>query len=296
MYLSGFADEAAKGIDGQIRATQALGWKHIESRNVDGTNLTRVSDAKFDEVFGKLEQAGITVNCFGSGIANWACKLTDPPDSSYKELEAAIPRMHRLGTKLVRIMSFVVPVEDSALGNEAVATEVIKRVGHLARMAEDGGVTLVHENCNSWGGRSYEHTLKLLERVDSPALKLVFDTGNPVFEPDVRGEPPHAMQDALEFYHKVRDHIAYVHIKDGRLVEGTMVFSFPGEGDGHVREIVADLHKSGYDGGISMEPHLAVVHHDAGVQSDARVMFDNYVEYGRRFKAILHDIGWSPDP
>ena len=40
MYYTGFADEAAPDIDGQIRATKALGWGHIESRNIDGENIT----------------------------------------------------------------------------------------------------------------------------------------------------------------------------------------------------------------------------------------------------------------
>ena len=30
MYLSGIADEAGANIDLQIKATQELGWKHIE--------------------------------------------------------------------------------------------------------------------------------------------------------------------------------------------------------------------------------------------------------------------------
>ena len=51
--------------------------------------------------------------------------------------------------------------------------------------------------------------------------------------------------------------------------------------------IVADLLKNGYDGGFSMEPHMAVVAHDASVTSEADIRFANYVEYGRRFEKIL---------
>lgn len=39
IYLTGFADEAADDIDGQIRAIQTLGWSHIELRSVDQTNI-----------------------------------------------------------------------------------------------------------------------------------------------------------------------------------------------------------------------------------------------------------------
>jgi sugar phosphate isomerase/epimerase len=108
MYLTGFADEAARDIDGQIRATRTLGWKHIEARNVDGCNLHDLSDEAFDVVAGELRDAGIEVNCFGSTIANWGKSIEAPFDSSLQEARRAIPRMERLGTKLIRIMSFAV--------------------------------------------------------------------------------------------------------------------------------------------------------------------------------------------
>lgn len=39
MYLTGFADEAATDIQGQIKAIKALGWSHLEARNIDRVNL-----------------------------------------------------------------------------------------------------------------------------------------------------------------------------------------------------------------------------------------------------------------
>jgi len=50
MYLTGFADAAAAAIDGQIRATRELGWKHIEARNVGGKNRRDISDGECDRV------------------------------------------------------------------------------------------------------------------------------------------------------------------------------------------------------------------------------------------------------
>ena len=104
-YLTGFADEAAADIDGQIRATQALGWENIESRNIDGDNLHDISDEKFDLVCEKLDCAGVKVNCFGSTIANWGKSILDPFEETLAEVNRAIPRMQQLGTKLIRVMS-----------------------------------------------------------------------------------------------------------------------------------------------------------------------------------------------
>jgi len=105
------------------------------------------------------------------------------------------------------------------------------------------------------------------------------------------------MQSAREFYQNVKEHIAYVHIKDGIYVQderdsdsGKTKFTFAGEGNGNVRLIVKDLLDNGYDGGFSMEPHLAVVHHDESVSSPDEIRYANYVEYGRRFMALLEDV------
>ena len=56
---------------------------------------------------------------------------------------------------------------------------------------------------------------------------------------------------------------------------------------------VIDLLENGYDGGFSMEPHLAVVFHDDKPQAESDVRYQNYVSYGRKFEALLRDCGWN---
>jgi sugar phosphate isomerase/epimerase len=288
MYLTGFADEAAKDIDGQIRATKTLGWENIEARAVDGKNIHDISDEAFDAVYGKLQDAGVKINCFGSAIANWGKNILEPFDSSLAESRRAIPRMKRLGTKLVRIMSFAV-IKDRG-PEDQMEQERFKRLRELVKMFSAEGMTPVHENCMNYGGMGWTYTMRLIDNV--PGLKLVFDTGNTVFSEDRTKPAPYPRQSSWEFYSHVKPHVAYVHIKDGvwDAATGKAVYSFPGEGKGDVRRIVRDLLQSGYDGGISIEPHLAVVFHDAAVQSAADVMFGNYVEYGRRMTKMVEDI------
>ena len=64
-------------------------------------------------------------------------------------------------------------------------------------------------------------------------------------------------------------------------------FTFPGEGDGDVRRIVKDLLASGYEGGLSIEPHLSVVQHDQSVVSTEEQKYNNYVEYGHRMERMV---------
>lgn len=288
MYLTGFADEAATGIEGQIKATRQLGWANIESRNVDGKNIHDLSDGDFDRVAGQLDEAGIQINCFGSAIANWAKQITDPMDSSLAEVRRAIPRMHRLGTRLIRIMSFAVLKDRDP--HDQMEEERFRRLRELLAIFTDAGITPVHENCMNYGGMGWTYTLRMLENV--PGLKLVFDTGNPVFTPDYAKSKPWPRQSAWEFYSHVKDHIAYVHIKDGTWDEATQKqnFTHAGEGHGDVRRILKDLLAGGYDGGISIEPHLAVVFHDASITTSEEIKYHNYVEYGRRVERMIAGI------
>lgn len=143
----------------------------------------------------------------------------------------------------------------------------------------------------NYGGMGWTFTLKLLEHV--PGLKLVFDTGNPVFTLDRTQAEPYPYQSAWDFYVHVRDHVAYVHIKDGKMdtLQNKNIYGWPGEGDGDVERICADLVKRGYDGGISIEPHMGAVFHDPTIKTDDAARYSTYVEYGRRMQKMLIKLG-----
>jgi sugar phosphate isomerase/epimerase len=290
MILTGIGDEAGAKLDAQINATKELGWKHIEMRfvEVDGFpkgNVHDIPDKAFDIVEAKLKENGLGVYAFGSAIANWAKKITDPFDITVCEVKRCIPRMQRLGTKYVRIMSFKPSDTD-----EKTPQEVFIRIREVTKMFTDAGLTPVHENCMNYGGMSWQHGLELLEKC--PGLKWVFDTGNPVFNADRMKPKPWPRQDAWEFWEHIRDHVAHIHVKDATYVpaKNDCDYNYPGEGQGHVRKILKDAFQRGYDAGISIEPHVAVVFHDATVKADDKHVYDSYVKYGRQLETMIAGI------
>jgi len=291
MYLTGFADEAATDIDGQIRATQELGWKYIEARNVNGKNIYDLTEDDFKLVCTKLEESNIKINCFASAIANWGKQVTDPFEITIKKIQRAIPRMQRLGTKLVRIMSYAILRDNKgmALKNQMEKERFI-RLSEICRMFIEAGITPVHENCMNYGGMGWAYTLKLLENV--PGLHLVFDIGNPPLTDDFTKDYPYPKQSSWEFYSHIKEYIIYVHIKDSYFDKTTdkEKYTFPGEGQANLKKILKGLFKSGYNGGFSIEPHMAVVFHNANIQSEDKFRFNNYIEYGWRFMELLKDI------
>lgn len=276
MFYSGISDEAGPDIQTQIKAHRELGWTHLELRMVNGVNLTQLEDSAFDSVCTAIAGADMSVSCFASAIANWARPITCDPSVDENDLLNAIPRMHRLGTSFIRVMSY--PNDpDHPLDEPAWRRESIRRMKNLAKIAEEGGVVMVHENCSGWGGLSAENSNILLGEVNSPALKVVFDTGNPV----TYG------QDSWEYYQAVRKDIVYVHIKDAKKINGEDHYCFCGEGNGCVKEIVGDLLAGGYQGGFSIEPHLAAVIHTGQQANSADHLYRSYTEYGRRLMKIM---------
>jgi sugar phosphate isomerase/epimerase len=122
---------------------------------------------------------------------------------------------------------------------------------------------------------------------------LVFDTANPIFNPDRSKPKPWPRQDAWEFWQHVRDHVVHIHIKDATWnpSKNDADYNWPGEGQGRVRDIIADALARGYQGALSLEPHMVVVFHDAASKtSNEGDLHKNFVEYGRRLEGILAEI------
>lgn len=287
----GIGGEAGAPIDDQIGATLALGWKYIEMREVrvgdsPKANIHDLSEADFDVVVAKLQEAGIKVYCFASAIMNWQKTIKTPFVQTEAEVRRAISRMQKLGVKFVRIMSL-------KPGDDEFATPIIAsaHVREVTKRFLDAGIQPVHENCMNYGGMSWCHTLNLLEQC--PGLKLVFDTGNPVFNPDRRGSQPWRRQDAWEFWTHVREHVVHIHIKDAiwRPVEKKEIYTWPGEGAGYVRSILTDALQNGYNGGISIEPHMVEVFHGPQTEAPAAgAARKNFVQYGRKLEQIIEEI------
>ena len=281
MILTGIADEAAPDIESQVQTHKELGWDHVELRLVDGKNVAgELGDRDFDRVCDVLERADMKVTGFASRIANWSRHINDDFSVDIDDLKASIPRMQRLGVKPMRVMSW----KGDGIPEDVWRDEAIRRMKELARIAEDGGVLLCHENCTGWGGLSARNMLELRDAVDSPAFVLLYDIGN------VLGYG----LDPASFFRGIRGQFAYVHVKDvKRKPDGSASsdYAYCGEGDANVHEYLSTIiREDGYDGVISIEPHVAAVVHESGGDASPEKMHDSYVRYGTMLKEMVANI------
>jgi sugar phosphate isomerase/epimerase len=275
--FTGFADEAGKTLKEQIDATKRAGWKSLEVRMLEGKNFCDIPEAQFDAALDTLTSHGIQIAGFGSQIANWARPITTDFQIDIDELNRVIPRMKKAGTKIIRCMSY--PNKD--MEREAYKKEVFRRLKHLAKIAQDAGIILAHENCNGYGGEGPAQSLEMLSNVNNPAFKLIMDTGNTSLH-------DHDTTATWNFWNQVKDHVVHVHIKAAKKgPEGKYITCYPDE-DPVQLQILQDLKKRNYNGWLSIEPHIAAAVHAGKDVSNATQAADIYVDYAKRLEALAN--------
>ncbi|MHC0432824.1 sugar phosphate isomerase/epimerase family protein [Streptomyces sp. O3] len=276
ILYAGIGDEAGRTLEQQIAAIRGLGWQLIELRGVDGVALADLDDAAFAACADTLKAAGLTTACVDSRIADWSRPVAQGIEQDLAELDRLGRRCAALGTRYVRVMSY----PNSGWDEASWGREVIRRMRLLAARAASYGLVLLHENCAGWAGRDANRMLRLLAEVDSPALRLLFDTGNgaayrySTYDVLVRllGECPEA--------------VSHVHVKDAVGRGERARYTLPGEGESRVADCLRLLRESGFAGVWSIEPHLALRPHESRTDlgDDGPRLF---VEYGRRLESLV---------
>ena len=235
--ITGFADEIDPSLDVQLAALGTLGIHYIEPRVVDGKNITTLFDEEVAVMKEKLAKAGVKVSSIGSPLGK--VKLTDDAAAHFEKFKRTVEIAKMLDCRYIRLFSFFAGNDEA----DGLTDEVVARLADMVAYAEKEDVVLLHENEKGIYGNIARRCKVLFDRIPSDHFKAVFDFSNFV----------ECRQDTLVAYELLKEHIAYVHIKD--CVWGGDVAPI-GMGDGHAKEILTALAGTGFHGFVSLEPHL----------------------------------------
>ncbi|MGN0143103.1 MAG: sugar phosphate isomerase/epimerase family protein [Roseburia sp.] len=237
--ISGFADEIAGDLVTQVENLKKLNIDYVEMRGVDGDNLIFHTDEKVREIKKYLEANGIRLSALGSPLGKIG--INDPFEPHFESFKRAIEIAHRMECNRIRMFSFYLPENGNPSEYEGV---VFERLGKFLDYASENDAILLHENEKGIYGEKAVECKKLMDTFYGEHFKAIFDFANFV----------QAEEDTLKAYELLKEYISYIHVKDALMVNGSVVPA--GFGDGHVKEILADLFASGFDGFLSLEPHL----------------------------------------
>lgn len=254
--LSAFADEICDGLEGQMDALDRHGIQYIEFRRADGKGVAAYTAGEAEAARRRMQARGFAVSAIGSPVGKTF--IDDDFEPAFGQYKHVVELAKAFETDYIRVFSFYIPEGDDPA---AWRGEVMKRLRAMADYAEKAGVVLLHENEKQIYGDVPERCRDIFDTVKSPALWATYDPSNFV-QCGVRNYP-HAFK-------MLRDKIRYVHMKDSVYAAKSSEAADAGfdrqvvsdahrpagQGDGNCREILSDLWKEGYEGFVSIEPHL----------------------------------------
>jgi sugar phosphate isomerase/epimerase len=241
--LSAFADEVTNDFRGQVEYLVKEGVGYIEPRFMNKKNLMDLSKAELKEVKKMLRDHGLKVSAIGSPIGK--VKLNEPFEPHLEKFKHAIELAVFWETPFIRMFSYYAPEGENI---DDYRNEVMDRMAAKADLLRDVDVTMVHENEAHIYGHTAEHCVEMVQTVDSPKLRLAYDPANFVWGEKITNN-------VEVCWPIMKPYVVHIHIKDWKL-GATEVGSIPGEGDGQIKELLAELAAMNYDGCLTMEPHL----------------------------------------
>src|SRR5579863_329530 len=272
--LSAFADEISPDLDEQVAVLQREGIRYLDLRGVWNINVLDLSDEQIGKIKRTLDAQGIGVAAIGSPLGKVA--LDSPLE--IQKLERAIQVAKVFETLYIRIFSFY-PPERSTEGDveaDRYRDEVTGRLQVMIERASAAGVTLLHENEKDIYGDSIAHCVDLMQSCEDEHFRVAFDPANFI----QCGQVPYP-----DAYEALLPWLAYVHVKDA-LPDGSVVAA--GGGVSHWPELLRHLREDGYDGFLSLEPHLAAAGQFKGFSGP-----EQFARASQALQGMLKAMGWE---
>jgi len=240
--LSAFADEVTDDFPGQVKylASERVGY--IEIRFVNQKNVMDLTQDELNEAKKMIADNGLQVCAIGSPIGK--VKIDEPFGPHLDKFKHAVDLAMFFETPYIRMFSYY-PPEGKRIGD--YRDEVMERMSAKVEILKDVDVTMVHENETDIYGHSAENCADIVKTVNSPKLRLVYDPANFVWGQKITNN-------VEKCWPLMKPYIAHIHIKDWKL--GDTLGSIPGQGDGQIKELLAELAAMNYEGCLTMEPHL----------------------------------------
>ncbi|MBR4059885.1 MAG: sugar phosphate isomerase/epimerase [Lachnospiraceae bacterium] len=253
--ISGFSDEIEKSIDVQFEVLNKLNIKYFEVRGVDGKNISTLSDEEVLTLKSKMEQYGIKVSSIGSPIGK--IKIEEDFAPHFEVFKHVVNIAKTLGTKYIRMFSFYHEGGDEWTAEER--EEVLARLRQMIAYAKEQGVILLHENEKGIYGDTADRCIDVMKELGCEHFRAVFDPANFV----------QCGQDTRYAFDNLKEYVEYMHIKDARFEDGKVVPA--GMGDGNVAYVLKELFENGYQGFLSLEPHLGSFEGLAALELDDKM-------------------------
>ena len=255
--IAAITDEFSPEIEKAAASMREIGMVAAELRMVFGKNIIDLTDAELDRACAIVAGQGLQIISIASPILK--CVLPDAPavDSRFQQdifasrhTIADQPRLaarafeiaKKTGARIIRVFSYWRTVDP-----EQCFDRVVTALRDLADQAAKHDLIIGLENEHACNIATARETARVLDALDHPNLKVVWDPANAY----VSGENPYPDGYRLLPVHR----IVHVHAKDCRMADRKPAWGPLGECDLDWKGQIQALVNDGYKGYISLETH-----------------------------------------
>ena len=253
--LGVITDGISRDFEYALDTMVETGLEYVELQYLWEKQVGDLTDADIQRVKGLIDTRNLKVSCISHHNLSALPVDTAVVAPAYREhimtLQRCIDVAQALGTNLVRIFSFrkeMVLFGAEPVISEGAWTTLMNRLEEPLQIADAAGITLVMETAISGNVTSAFLVRKLIDELDVPHLKVLWDPCSSLYCTEV----PYP-----DGYEAIREHIAHIHLKDGIVNLPAATFDFcamrQGQMDPYYNDIVDALKRDGYDGTISLE-------------------------------------------
>jgi 3-dehydroshikimate dehydratase len=241
--LSAFADEVITDFLEQVKFLTKEKVSYIEPRFINKKNIMDLTKGELKDAKKMIQDYGLKVSAIGSPIGK--VRLDEPFQPHLDRFKHAVELAQFFETPYIRMFSYYAPKGKNI---RDCRDQVMERMAAKVQIIENTNVVMVHENETDIYGYSAENCVDLAKTINSPKLRLVYDPGNFVWGQKITNN-------VESCWPLMKPYVVHIHIKDWKLGSKD-IGSIPGEGDGQIKELLAELAAMNYDGCLTLEPHL----------------------------------------
>ncbi len=253
--LGTITDGISRDFEYALDVMVETGLEYVELQYLWKKQVGDLTDRELGRVERLIKERDLKVSCIShhnlSAIPVDTSVVAPVYRSHIKTLQRCIDVAQAVGTNLVRIFSF--RKEMVLFGAEPIISEgawsmLLEGLEEPLQIADAADITLVIETAISGNVTSALLARKLIDELDVPHLKVLWDPCSSLYCTEV----PYP-----DGYEAIREYIAHVHLKDGIVNLPAATFDFcamrRGQMDPYYNDIVKALDRDGYDGTISLE-------------------------------------------
>ncbi len=236
-------DEVSQDLKEALQLAVEFGLEAVELRSVADRLIHEYAADELRAIKEQVEAAGLTICALSTPIFKCHLSQREEVAQHHTILKQALHAAEVLDVGILRAFTFWKEGDF-----QEALPKIVQEFKAIVPQLEAADRILVVEPDPSVNASNAELLLQVLEAVDSPHVRALYDPGNHLWDP--YGEEPYPLA-----YERLQSLIQHVHLKDAVQTNGETTAVAIGQGEVGYQELLPRLQRDGYAGYLMVETH-----------------------------------------